>query len=488
MLRKFPRKRLGIIGGLGTLAGADLFFKLAKASVAGEDTANCDIVFEQRPFDDGDIAGDWNASTNSRKLYVFDMIRQFEQRKVECVLIPCFISHTFIHELQKETSLALVDITLALRSQLERRHPDCTRVGILASDYVRKKRLFESRFDDGRHQLIYPQQQVQEKCLMQAIYGPNGIKSGHLQGESIELLQQACDDLLRQGAQIIVAGATEIAIVADTLRERGIPILDTNHAYAQYALSFTGSAPSRAFKIGVIGGVGPAATVDFMDKIIRNTNARRDQDHIKLAVEHNPKIPDRTASLLADGEDPTVALYAACKKLEANDADLIAIPCNTAHAFVERIQPYLAIPIVNMLFETIDFIRRRYGAGVTVGLLATSGTVASRVYHEEAAKAGIALIVPDDPHQDKVMSAIYGETGVKAGYVDGMCRQALLDAMAHLANRGAQVLVLGCTELPLLVRQDEHFPLGGGEVVVLDPTEILARRCVGLVPRNDGLP
>jgi len=483
MLRKFPRKRLGIIGGLGTLAGADLFFKLAKASVAGEGTASCDIVFEQHPFDDGNIAGDWNASTNSRKLYVFNMIRQFEERKVDSVLIPCFISHTFIHELQKETRLAIVDITLALRAHLERRHPDLTRVGILTSDYVRKKRLFESRFGDDRHQLIYPDQQVQESCLMQAIYGPNGIKSGHLQGESIELLQQTCDDLLRRGAQIIVAGATEIAIVADTLRERGIPIVDTNHAYAQYALSFAGSAPSRAFKIGVVGGVGPAATVDFMDKIIRNTDARRDQDHIQLVVEHNPKIPDRTASLLDDGEDPTVSLYAACKKLESNDADLIAIPCNTAHAFVERIQPYLSIPIVNMLFETIDFVCHHYGRNAKVGLLATSGTLASRVYHDEAARAGIALVVPDEMHQKKVMNAIYGEAGVKAGHVSGACREELLDAMAHLAGRGAQVLILGCTELPLLVKQDAHFPLAGAEVVVLDPTEILAQRCVGLAQK-----
>ena len=113
---------------------------------------------------------------------------------------------------------------------------------------------------------------------------------------------------------------------------------------------------ARPFKIGVVGGVGPAATADFMQKIVRNTTAARDQDHIKIVVEQNPQIPDRTANLIGDGPDPTVALYATCKKLEAGDADLIAIPCNTAHAFVERIQPYLSIPIVNMLHETVQHL------------------------------------------------------------------------------------------------------------------------------------
>lgn len=76
----------------------------------------------------------------------------------------------------------------------------------------------------------------------------------------------------------------------------------------------------HAFKLGIVGGIGPAATVDFMSKIIRNTDARCDQEHLRLVVEHNPQIPDRTANLLGGGEDPTQALYDACKRLEANEA------------------------------------------------------------------------------------------------------------------------------------------------------------------------
>ena len=175
-----------------------------------------------------------------------------------------------------------------------------------------------------------------------------------------------------------------------------------------------------------------------------------------------------------------MALYSTCKKLEADEADLIAIPCNTAHAFVERIQPYLSIPIINMLYETVAYIRQHYPARRQIGLLATSGTVRSRVYHDIVEQAGLSLLVPDDEFQSKVMNAIYGEKGVKAGFTEGECRDDLLAALAHLVERGAEVAILGCTELPLLLAQNDDFPLGEKRVVLLDPTEILARKCVAL--------
>jgi aspartate racemase len=237
--------------------------------------------------------------------------------------------------------------------------------------------------------------------------------------------------------------------------------------------------PTRqAFKLGIVGGIGPAATVDFMSKIIRHTDARRDQDHLRLVVEHNPHIPDRTANLLHGGEDPTQALLDACRRLEANDATAIALPCNTAHAYVARIQPRLSIPIVNMLSETVAHIERHWRGRPTVGLLATSGTIATAVYHEAAAGRSLDLIVPDAQHQQDVMNAIYGERGVKAGYVDGECKDALLRAIRHLARRGARVLILGCTELPLILEQNPAYRIDGHTVALLDPTDILARRCV----------
>ena len=486
MLQHKNRKSLGIIGGLGTLAGADLFFKLAKAIALNPAQDGYEIIFEQQPFDEKGPPGAENANPTGRKLYIFDMIRQFEARNVQSVLAPCFISHTFLGELQSETRLPVVSIMDALLAHLQRRYPRVRSIGVLASDYVKSKALFERHFNSHGYEIIYPDADVQAACVMPAIYGPSGIKAGHLQGDSVALLQGASANLMGKGAQLILPGATEIAIVSDALMERGVQIVDANQAYVQYALSHDGAGPAKTFKVGVIGGIGPAATVDFLDKIIRNTSASRDQDHIKLVVEHNPQIPDRTASLIGDGPDPTVALYSACKKLEASDADLIAIPCNTAHAFVERIQPYLSIPIVNMLHETIAYNTSHYPGCKTVGLLATSGTVESRVYHDAARPAGLNLIVPDPAHQALVMEAIYGEHGVKAGYTSGLCRTQIMQALTHLVARGAEVILLGCTELPLLLAQNEDFEVDGKRIVVLDPTEILARKCVQLsVNRHD---
>jgi aspartate racemase len=474
----------GIVGGLGTLSAADVFFKLVKAVSASEHRP--EFIFEQHPFAEGAAPGERSANQNGRKLYVFDMIRDFESRQVDALVLPCFLSHTFIDELKAEVRLPIVNIMDALADHVSHRHPGVRKLGILTSDYVRSKRLFERYFSSDRWQLVYPADDVQRDCLMSAIYGAEGIKAGCLQGASVELLGKACADLVDQGAELIVPGFAEIALVVDALCERGFPIFDSNQVYARYAVSSNPRALARPFKIGVVGGVGPAATVDFIDKIVRNTKALRDQDHVKLVLEQNPQIPDRTDCLIGDGADPTIALYSTCKKLEADDADLIAIPCNTAHAFIERIQPHLSIPVVNMLFETVEHIRKKFPEPVSIGLLATNGTISSGVYHHEMSKAGLSLLVPDAANQALVMKAIYGERGAKAGFTEGECVADLLHALASLVERGAEVIILGCTELPLLIEQNDALPVAGKTVVVLDPTEILARKCVSLCREAGG--
>jgi aspartate racemase len=479
MDRQLAARRIGIIGGLGLHAGADVRAKMMRAvTVTG--AAQCEVLFEQRRFDDDDHAGVEHPNLNGRKLYIFDTISRFERQRVDSVLLPCFISHTFLQELQSELRLPIVNLMDALLAHLRQSVSGPCNVGILTSTYVRRNGLFERSLGGGAYTLLYPREAVQEQCVMPAIYGAAGLQSGRLDGMALVLLRQACADLRAQGADIIIAGATEIAMVAAALRQQGVAVVDSNQAYVDYALVHQPRQDPPAFKLGIIGGVGPAATVDFMDKIIRNTAAGRDQDHIKLIVEHNPKIPDRTANLIGEGEDPTLAIYSACKRLEANDAALIAIPCNTAHAYVARIQPHLSIPIVNMLCETVAHIGHHHGGPRVVGLLATSGTIVSGVYHEAARNGEFELIVPDEAHQELVMAAIYGKFGVKAGYLSGRCREDLLAALRHLVLRGASVVILGCTELPLLLRQQADFAVAGLSVALLDPTEILARRCVSL--------
>lgn len=474
---------IGIIGGLGVLAGNDIHAKMIRSLIKQGSIAEHDILYAQRPFDGDGGMGAQPPNLGGRKLYIFDLMQHFEQRCARSVMLPCFVSHTFLHELQAELCVPIVSLMDALGAALEQTVPGPCKVGILTSDYVRREELFERHFDRQQYTLLYPDAEIQQRCVMGAVYGLHGLQAGGSHERAVTLLLQACSDLKAQGADVIIPGVTEIAIVTEALRASGVPVIDSNQAYVDYAMAYPQHARrqrSPGLKIGIIGGIGPAATVDFMNKIIQNTVAHCDQDHIKLVVEHNPKIPDRTANLIGDGDDPTLALYSACKRLEADDADLIAIPCNTAHAYVARIQTGLSIPIVNMLAETVAHIGQYFGERECVGLLATSGTVASRVYHDAARGAPFELIVPDGAHQALVMSAIYGEHGVKAGYLDGQCKQDLMSALVHLVERGATLVILGCTELPLLLKASTDLQVAGVRIALLDPTDILARRCVGL--------
>ncbi|HNX30231.1 MAG TPA: amino acid racemase [Holophaga sp.] len=471
----------GIVGGLSALAGADVFNKLMKTSLAVDGERQRDAILEQHPFPESIITGAAGASQSARKFYVFDMLRSFQERRMDAALLPCFISQTFLDELKAELSLPIVDLLAAIRRHVEKRHPAARRLGVLTSDYVRRDGLFERNFDPAKYEVVHPRPGLQNDFLMPAIYGPSGLKSGRLEGDAIILLKRCCRDLVEQGADLILPGFTEIPVVLASLGDVGVPVIDCNLAYVQYALDMEFTQAEKIRKVGVVGGVGPAATVNFLDKIVRNTPARTDQEHIKLVVEQNPQIPDRTANLVADGADPTLALYAACKKLESADADMIAIPCNTAHAFVERIQPHLRIPIVNMLFETIQYIQRHHPEAKEVGLLATDGTVKSRIYQEIAEQHGLHLSTPDEPYQRRVMEAIYGASGVKSGFTTGKCEEDLRAALEHLVrDKGATVAILGCTELPLIMAQSDDCLVAGRHVAVVDPTEILARKCVEL--------
>jgi aspartate racemase len=217
-----------------------------------------------------------------------------------------------------------------------------------------------------------------------------------------------------------------------------------------------------------------------MSKIIQNTPAKKDQEHIKMVVEQNPQIPDRTANLVHQETDPTIAMFSTCKRLEAEGADAIAIPCNTAHAFVNSIQEHLNIPIINMLTTTAEHIKEHFGLQVKVGLLATSGTIKSSVYSDVLQEFGFDVIVPDEQHQRYVMESIYGDDGVKAGYTEGNCKDSILKAADFLIDKGAQVIILGCTELPLIFPNESDLVKHGAKIPLIDPTLVLAKKIVSM--------
>jgi aspartate racemase len=213
--------------------------------------------------------------------------------------------------------------------------------------------------------------------------------------------------------------------------------------------------------IGVLGGMGPLATADFYAKLVRLTSAGVDQDHPRVIIDS--KIPDRTAALLGHGPDPTPALVATAQNLERAGAGLIAIPCNSAHAFLNAVRRAVGVPVLDMTEEVAAAVALR---ARSAGILATEGTLRLRLYHGALARHGVAVVEPSEAEQAVVMTAIYA---VKAGDLEPAVRAPVREVVAALVARGAGAIVLGCTELPLLIGPDD------ASVPVFDSTEILAR-------------
>lgn len=219
--------------------------------------------------------------------------------------------------------------------------------------------------------------------------------------------------------------------------------------------------------IGIIGGMGPLATCDIMEKIIALTNADTDQENIHLVVDCNTNIPDRTAAILNNGESPIPQLVRSGVKLQGMGADILIMPCNTAHYFYDDIVPYFDIPLLNMLEETAEHLKKN--SIMSVGLLATSGTIQSGVYHRILEKNNIDVFIPEPEEQKAVMDIIYH--GVKAG--DKKFKtEKFCEVMDMLLKRGAQRLILGCTELPIAV---EMYQL---DYPTVDPTKVLAEAAI----------
>lgn len=472
-------RSLGVVTGAAQLASADVLSRITGAA------RPFDLILEPRSWQG---PASQSAANAQFKIHVFDTMRAFEKRGVDAIVLPCFLSHTFIDELSANVAVPVANIMTALLAHVRQAFPLVRRVGVLTSEAIRCNGLFERYFDAARFDVLHPRHEAGVDCVTSAVYGDEGIKGGHFQGRPVQLLRAACADLVAQGAEIILPGLAEIALVARALGKLDVPLVDANLVYARYVAAAQYAQPERRFKVGVLGGVGPAATVDFMDKLVRNTPAACDQDHLKIMVEQNPQIPDRTAALLGNGDDPTLALYAACKTLEEGGADLIAMPCNTAHAFVDRIQPSLGIPIVNMLTCTADYLQETFPGLREVGVLATTGTLASGVYEQALEARGIVQVAPGEPAQARLMNAVYGPKGAKAGFTSGECCDDLAAAIDDLVAQGVQVIVLACTELPLLLRDATLARAGGLVVRLVDPTEVLARRCVAYAMGDSGGP
>ena len=227
--------------------------------------------------------------------------------------------------------------------------------------------------------------------------------------------------------------------------------------------------------IGVLGGMGPLATIDFMHKVLTATPADADQDHVPVIVSSIPQVPDRTAAFRGEGASPLAAMIASGRRLVRAGASLVVIPCNTAHLWFDDLQSALGLTMLHLVDAALEDAIATVGSHATIGLLCTDATLASGLYMNRTPQVRWALPTAHEM-LDWVMPGIQA---VKAGELDR--GGELLGAAAQaLARRGAQALVLGCTEVPLVL-DPSNAP-----VPVIDATASLARRAVAwsLAERN----
>lgn len=215
------------------------------------------------------------------------------------------------------------------------------------------------------------------------------------------------------------------------------------------------TAYAGARTVGILGGMGPLATVETFRRIVVGTPATRDQDHLHVIVDSDPAVPDRTAALLYGGPDPRPHLLAGARRLFAAGAEVVCMPCNTAHAYHSWLQRRLPVPLVHMLREAASLATAT--GDTRFGLLATTGTAETGLYQAEFAQFGLDILRPDPEVQRLVMAAI---DAVKAGADRGSVLAYMNTAACALEAGGAQHLIAGCTEISLVSAQiDSPLPL-----------------------------
>lgn len=217
--------------------------------------------------------------------------------------------------------------------------------------------------------------------------------------------------------------------------------------------------------VGVLGGMGPDATVDFMAKVIARTAADKDQDHVRMLVDHNPTVPDRQRAMLGSGEGPGPVLAAMAAGLETAGADFLVMPCNTAHAFSESIKEAVGIPLISIIDLTVAAC-----AGLNaVGVLATTTCLQCEIYQKALAAENINSIIPDDAELAELMRLI---TIIKTGDRSEVVAEGIRRVAEAQVQKGAGAIVAGCTEIPLVLNDSML------EVPLISSTDVLAEATV----------
>jgi aspartate racemase len=230
---------------------------------------------------------------------------------------------------------------------------------------------------------------------------------------------------------------------------------------------------------GVMGGMGPDATVDFMAKVIALTDSGRDQDHVHMIVDQDPTIPNRQAAIASGNDDVSPRLEQMAKRLESAGADFLVLVCNTAHVFLDGVRRSTQIPFISIIDESVAEIDRLCVDAASVGIMATDGCINTNIYQDAVIASGRSALVPDEAGLRQLMRLI---NAIKAGNQGNEIADGMEAVAQALVDRGADVIIAGCTEIPIV------FEGAGFPVPVIASTNVLAKKTLALAQGLEPLP
>ncbi len=224
---------------------------------------------------------------------------------------------------------------------------------------------------------------------------------------------------------------------------------------------------SETKTVGVIGGLGPVATLDFFERILRRTKALHEQDHLRLIIDNNPHFPDRNAYKRGEGPSPGPALAECARGLQKAGAELIVMACNTTHAWETEIRAAISVPFISIIDETSDVVAELKPE--RAGILAVDACLSSNLYQDALTKRGVKPVLLSADSQRSFMELIYR---IKNGDTGETVRRSMTTLAKKLEAQGAEVIIAGCTEIPLVLTADDI----DGELV--SSTDVLVERTI----------
>ncbi len=516
-----PRRHravIGVMGGMGPAAANQFGSQLIQLKDAKTDQEHARVLLDQAT----DIPDRTGAILQGGPSPVKNMeasLKRLDQGGADLVAITCNTAHHFFNDMQNAIDkfglkLQLLHIVDATMDELEKQVPGAKRIGLLATTGTLDTRIYQNRAQQtGRNkEWVLPDAATQAK-VMDGIY--KGVKTGN-DALGHALLLAAAEELQSKGVDAILLACTEIPLVLKTgdikdSNGKKLPLIDTLASLAKEALSRAESTPARiatpvgcfsavqttlstftqgvtAFlhgeperprRIGVMGGMGPAAAMQFSDYVVKyNTEAKCDQDHVPLLLDQATDVPDRTGAILTGGRSPVEEMGNSLRRLARAGANEIVMTCNTAHHFEPDMQKIIAneklpVKLIHIVDATMKLLDQQAPGAQNIGLLATTGTVNSKVYQNKA--AGRSWMQPSEETQKEVMTGIY--QGVKAGKLtEG--GDLLRKAAQELANNGADAILLACTEIPLVLKTGDIKNKEGKVVPLIDTLEAQAREAI----------